>query len=265
MARSRNQQTHHGGEIDSWSHAEIRERVLTRGASGLSRTRRTLWYLETLVLSSRYQQWLRSSEWSKGALKCRSRTELWTRTLLPRIPGANACVLEFGVANGHATRWWATNVGSIAEWHGFDTFAGLPADWSRGGVSVMAAGVFAPEAGAGHFPSVPPGFPVTWHVGMIEETLGQVRQRPAELPLLILIDVDLKQPTDTVLRWLESHGKPGDLIYFDEAFDPWNEGASIRESIDRGLRLRALGYTGSALSVEILATPEPRSTAGEPT
>lgn len=245
--------------IGTWVHSELRDRILTLGAARLATTRRTLWYLETLVLSSRYQQWLRSSPWAQGALRCTTRTELWKRTLVPRLPSVGASGLEFGVANGHATRWWASSGPDFAAWHGFDTFSGLPSDWARGGVPVMSAGVFTPDGGPGHFPDVPATLPVTCHTGLIEKTLGDLTERPETGPLLVLIGVDLKEPTDAVLRWLEVNGKPGDLVYFDEAFDPWNEGASIRESINRGLRMRALGYTGSALSIEVTGIPALRT------
>lgn len=184
-------------------------------------------------------------------MRFRTREELWNETLVPRLSSETATAIEFGVASGDATRWWASNVPSLAEWHGFDTFSGLPDVWSRAGVAVMDAGAFTPSAGTGTTPVIPSAFPIQWHVGLIEDTLPELGPRPEATRLFVLIDVDLKEPTDTVLRWLEEHGEPGDLLYFDEACDPWNEGMSLRESLSRGLRVRALGFTGSALALSL--------------
>jgi len=41
------------------------------------------------------------------------------------------------------------------------------------------------------------------------------------------------------------------VVYFDEAFDPWNEGLAIRNAVDQGLSFRALAYTGSSLLIEL--------------
>src|SRR5262249_11836790 len=150
------------------------------------------------------------------------RSTLWAKAAEPRLRGSGATVLEFGVADGLATRWWAGRAIPFAAWHGFDTFEGLPVDWVRGEVKVMSAGVFKPSAGVGAVPQVEASYPFEWHRGLIEETLPQV-SRPAT-SLFVLIDVDLLGPTSVILEWLQEHGRSGDLVYFDEAFDPWNEG-----------------------------------------
>lgn len=240
-----------GSAISSWSHAELRERVLASGARALAGTRRALWYAETLVLSARYQQWLTSQPWASGCPRFGTRVALWEGAVLQRLRHQAFVGMEFGVANGHATRWWAEHTSGVQAWHGFDTFSGLPSAWERGGVSVMQAGVFTPDGGKGSTPSVPAGFPVTWHVGLIDETLVSFPDRPSPAPLLILIDVDLEAPTRTILRWALQHARRGDIIYFDEAFDPWNEGRALREALRDGLSIKALGHTGSALAVEV--------------
>ena len=158
-------------------------------------------------------------------------------------------MFEFGVADGLATQWWAARGVAFEAWHGFDTFEGLPEAWSRAGVPVLEAGVFSPSAGEGHYPDVRAPYPFTWHPGLIEDTFPRT-VRP-ETALFVLIDVDLLEPTIVVLDWLVENGRPGDLVYFDEAFDPWNEGRAIREAVDSGLKARAIAHTGSALLVEL--------------
>jgi hypothetical protein len=64
--------------------------------------------------------------------------------------------------------------------------------------------------------------------------------------------VDLLEPALVILDWLKVNGRPGDLVYLDEAFDPWNEGLAVRRAVEDGLRVRAIGHTGSSLLVELL-------------
>ncbi len=235
--------------LTAWSHSRLRERVSTAAAALLSKTKRPLWYAETLVLSARYQQFLASAGWAQDSVRFGDRITLWERSADPRLRGSNATVLEFGVAEGLATRWWVDRALPFAAWHGFDTFEGLPADWVRGEVPVMSAGVFKPRAGLGAVPELEAAFPLAWHRGLIEETLPQFG-RP-DTGLFVLVDVDLLGPTSVILDWLAEHGRPGDLVYFDEAFDPWNEGMAIRRAVAGGLSMRAISHTGSALLVDL--------------
>jgi hypothetical protein len=235
--------------VTSWRHGRFREGALTAGAALLSRTARPLWYLESLVLSARYQQYLGSTPWGSGSKRYRDRSLLWEGEALPRLARLNATVFEFGVADGVATHWWADRGVPFKAWHGFDTFEGLPQAWHRAGVPVMGAGVFSPNAGKGRYPEVSAPYPVTWHAGLIEDTFPET-ERP-DTPVFVLIDVDLLEPTLVVLNWLANNGRAGDLVYFDEAFDPWNEGKAVREAITSDVQARAVGHTGSALLLEL--------------
>ena len=76
--------------------------------------------------------------------------------------------------------------------------------------------------------------------------------RKTDSTLLVLIDVALYEPTRTVLNWLLLNGLPGDCIYFDEAFDAFNEGKALREIIEEGLRFEILGFTGSGLAIRLI-------------
>lgn len=236
--------------VHSWRYGRVRDGVLTTMASALSKTTRPLWYAESLVQAARFHQWLASAAWADGRVKCRDRLVLWEKLVQPRLAGASVTALEFGVADGWATRWWSTRGIPFEVWHGFDTFEGLPTAWDRGGVQVMAAGVFMPSAGAGSVPTISAPFPYRWHKGRIEHTLPLL-QRP-ESKLFVLIDVDLLAPATVILDWLMTIGRPGDLVYLDEPTDPWNEGLALRQALDRGLSVRAIGYTGNALLIEIV-------------
>lgn len=236
-------------------HRSVRERVLARFSRVLARTTMPLWYLETLVLSARFHQKASRSDFgmaSSTRTPYSNRHSLWMRGVLPYLQELDRPViaLEFGVATGNATRTWLSAFEGFSQWHGFDTFQGLPEPWTRGGVEVMQKGVFAPPDLANPFPRIDSYLKPVWHAGLISDTLMNF-ERPNDDPLFVLIDVDLLEPTLDILSWLKTHGRRGDCLYFDEAFDPFNEGLAIQRGMADWLRFRVLGYTGSALAVVI--------------
>jgi hypothetical protein len=161
-------------------------------------------------------------------------------------------VLEFGVAAGDATRTWLSLLPNPElSWHGFDTFTGLPTPWIRGDFTVAEAGTF--DAGGG-----PPSIDdprITWHAGLVEDTLPVARLDLGP-PLFVLFDLDLYEPTAFALRWLAPHLKRGDLLYFDEAYDPWHERRLLDEFIDDGHQVRAVGSNSVGLMLEYAGPPE---------
>jgi hypothetical protein len=173
------------------------------------------------------------------------REALWRSTMFPRLK-TSATVLEFGVAQGAATQYWLAHLDSPdLQWHGFDVFTGLPTAWTRGGVQYSAAGRF--DAGG-----VPPAIDdprVTWHVGLVQETLPAFDVDPNR-QLCVLIDLDLYEPSAFALRWLTGRLRAGDLLYLDEIYDPWHERKALDEFLDSGHRLRLLGSTGMAAAFE---------------
>ena len=237
------------------SHEERRESILTSLSGFLQRRPKVLWYVETLALSARYFQRVTASQFGVGEVKPRysHREKLWTEAVIPHLTssGRRVHVAEFGVATGKATVWWHNNLPSIERWDGFDTFEGLPEPWTRGGVTVMNQGVFAPIDPDSPFPKIPGKTNLAWHKGLICDTIAQLSRSDDEV-LLVLIDVDLLEPTRDVLEWLMDNGRPGDCVYFDEAFDPFNEGLALSEAIEKGFKFRVLGYTGSSLAVVLV-------------
>lgn len=236
----------------SLNNAKHRDLVLALGAQFLSHTKRVIWYLETLVLSARFMQFLKTSTWGTNSTLLFNRYQLWSKKLIPRVK-TGAVVFEFGVAAGAATKWWAKKDLPVACWHGFDTFTGLPTPWRRGGVDVMDAGVFDQSGSRSEFPKVDAVYPLKWHKGSISETLVKSEfMIPSECQKIILVDVDLYEPTREVLFYFAKHLRPGDLIYFDEGFDAWNEGLALQDAIKVMPNFIALAHTGSALLIEIV-------------
>jgi hypothetical protein len=185
-----------------------------------------------------------------GGVRYGTREGLW-QAASASLRSGKATVLEFGVASGDATRFWLSMVpNSELQWHGFDTFTGLPEPWIRGGIRFADVGTFSTEG-------APPNISdprVTWHPGRIEQTLPAAELDLA-VPLCVLFDLDLYEPSAFALQWLSRHLKRGDLLYFDEAYDPWHERRLLDEFLDGGHRVRVIGSTGIALMLEYQSAP----------
>jgi hypothetical protein len=106
----------------------------------------------------------------------------------------------------------------------------------------------------------PPNIPdprVTWHVGRLEETLPSVTI-DFESPLCVLFDLDLYEPSAFALERLEGELKPGDLLYFDEAYDPWQERRLIDEILDCGQRFSCTRLDGNRAHTGVPGRPVTR-------
>lgn len=152
--------------------------------------------------------------------------------------------MEFGVAFGHATRWWLGhhNESIIATWDGFDRFTGLPRAWRT-----LPAGAFSAN---GQSPAIDDRR-VTWHVGDIEDTIGQMdADRIASGRRLGYFDFDLYEPSKVAWDWLLPHLRPGDILYFDEAFDA-DERRLLNESVLPAGTYNYVGATVLNLAIEV--------------
>ncbi len=233
---------------------EYRDIVLYLGSKLLSYKfmKKSLWYVETLVLSARFLQRINLKKNMQHSQGFSTRKQLWK--LLEKKLDGNYIALEFGVASASATRFWANTGIKFKKWFGFDTFTGLPEDWKRGGVSVLNAGTFDQSSiNQNGMPTVKADYEIIWIKGLIEKTLTpEFIDQYRDNKFCIFIDVDLYEPTLHILKILSSYLKNGDLIYFDEAFDPWNEWKAIDEMSSQLPEFKAIAHTGSALLIEIL-------------
>ena len=125
------------------------------------------------------------------------------RTQLAPELGAGM-IAEFGVATGRTINHIARLLPHRII-HGFDSFEGLPEDWT----SRMPRGFFKRDA-------VPPvRRNVELHVGWFDATLPEFRHGNTPLQLLH-IDSDLYSSAVTILNTLKENIVPGTVIIFDE-------------------------------------------------
>jgi len=179
-----------------------------------------------------------------------TRDRLWARMISHIRQDAKITVFEFGVAYGHATKWWLAHCGWIDTWYGFDTFKGLPRAWRH-----FPAGAFSADG-------KPPDIEdprVEWVVGNVEETFSADMIRTLspgdgeETQRVFLIDLDLYEPIRYVLEEVFPQLKEGDLLYFDEAAD-WDERRALLEAMNgMPVLLELIGATPMALALRVVA------------
>jgi hypothetical protein len=159
-------------------------------------------------------------------------------------------IMEFGVFDGASL----TKIAASTEQdvHGFDSFEGLPEDWTH----FQKKGRFS-------LSGVPPQLSatnnVTLHKGWFEDTLpGFLAQHPGPARFVHL-DCDLYSSTTTVLGLLADRIVPGTVLVFDEYlnYPGWreHEHKAFAEFVARtGARYKYLGFASSqfAVSVQIL-------------
>jgi hypothetical protein len=173
----------------------------------------------------------------------RSREHLWSELRERMSPGRPWHVLEFGVAEGYATRWWLERLtAEDVTWDGFDRFTGLPRAWRR-----LPAGAF--DAG-GRPPSIDDPR-ITWHIGDVSEKLRSLdAARFGEGGRLVLFDLDLYEPTVAAWRFVQPLLRAGDLLYFDEAMDG-DERRVLDELVLPAGAYDYVGGTGWALALAV--------------
>jgi hypothetical protein len=118
-------------------------------------------------------------------------------------------VLEFGVATGRTLNHFA-RIFDRQVVHGFDSFEGLPENWT----SRMPKGFFKRN----NLPRVRDNCKL--HVGWFDETLPPFKKEIKDQPIQLLhVDCDLYSSTVTILTALRKNIVPGTVIVFDEYFN----------------------------------------------
>jgi hypothetical protein len=154
--------------------------------------------------------------------------------------------LEFGVWSGRTINFIADRHHGIV--HGFDSFEGLPEDWTR----EYRRGDFAT---GGRLPDVRPN--VRLHKGWFDQTLpGFVREHNDPVAFLH-VDCDLYSSTRTIFDILGDRIGRGAVIVFDEYFNypGWreHEHKAFQEFLaGRGLAARYLAYNEADCNVAVM-------------
>lgn len=149
--------------------------------------------------------------------------------------------LEFGVHRGESMRLWSELLRHPeAALHGFDSFEGLPEDWTLlDGRGTFSTGGAAPSLADPR---------VKFIKGWFDAALPAYTVPPHER-LVVHLDADLYSSTATVLRALEAHIVPGSFLLFDEFSDRMHE----LRAFDEFLRLHPGWRFRLVLADEILA------------
>lgn len=162
----------------------------------------------------------------------------------------NGLILEFGVAGGKTINTIAEAAGDRAV-HGFDSFEGLPADWTG---HVEKAGSFSRK---GKLPNVQSN--VQLHKGWFSDTIPPFKEKYKEPAAFLHIDCDLYQSTRDVLWNLSDRIVRGTIIEFDEYFNYPNwqqhEYKAWQEFVKTfGISYRYLAITASDGRVAVVIT-----------
>lgn len=153
-----------------------------------------------------------------------------------KVPGHH---MEFGVFTGGTTRFIAGRLPDKVIYHGFDSFQGLPEDWSG-----FVLGKAAFDVG-GKLPKVPAN--VELHAGWFDDSLPQwLGDHPGPVAFMH-VDCDLYSSTKTIFNLLGDRLQPGTIILFDEYFNfaGWrqHEHKAFVELIEeRNLKVTYLAY-----------------------
>jgi hypothetical protein len=177
--------------------------------------------------------WLRTHRFRPGAL-VGSREDLFD--LVGRKLGdRDVLYLEFGVHTGGSMRYWSRLLRNPrSRLHGFDSFEGLPHDWTLEG---HERGYFSTN---GTLPAVDDPR-VEFFVGWFEDTLPRYEWHEHEA-LVVMLDADLYTSTATVLSHVRDRLRPGSYVYFDQFHHRSDELRAFAELLDEHqLRFRLVG------------------------
>ncbi len=151
--------------------------------------------------------------------------------------------LEFGVWSGSTINHIASRQAGVV--HGFDSFEGLPEDWSMD----YRKGDFDTR---GRLPAVRSN--VRLHVGWFDQTLPKFVADNDDPVAFLHVDCDLYSSTKTIFQYLGDRIGPGTVIVFNEYFNypGWqtHEFKAFQEFIaERSLSYRYLCFNKNECNV----------------
>ena len=177
--------------------------------------------------------WLRAHGY-EPTVRVTSRYELFD-LLAREIGERDVLYLEFGVHAGVSMRYWSRLLKSPrSRLHGFDSFVGLPHDWSLEG---HGRGYFST---GGAVPEIEDPR-VSFFPGWFEDTLPEYVWPEYDV-LVVMMDADLYSSTTTVLSSVRERLRPGSYLYFDQFHHRCDELRAFAELADEhDMRFRLVG------------------------
>jgi hypothetical protein len=149
-------------------------------------------------------------------------------------------IYEFGVAFGELTKIITKNAKFQFNYNGFDTFSGLPNSWRGLPKGAISAGNVLP---------IITGDNISFHVGLIEDTISSVDFKSEDINLFIF-DFDLYKPTLLTYKFIRKDIKINDVLIFDEAFTS-DEKIIIENYFFRDFSYKVIGSSVFAIAFKI--------------
>jgi hypothetical protein len=199
--------------------------LMKRGAHavGIRIPSKWIYYLDALVDYLTVGQWMASHSFDTP-VRVSSRFAVFQQAL-SEIAERSVLYLEFGVFEGRTMRFWSEALRNPASHlHGFDSFEGLPENWS----AALGKGAFSVEGAVPQFPDPR----VTFYKGWFEETLPAY-EPPEHDVLFVNVDCDLYSSTRTVLGYVVHLLRPGSYLYFDEIHHRGHEMRAFEEIMEQ--------------------------------
>jgi hypothetical protein len=197
---------------------------------------RGAYFVEMLLNYILVGRWMKSQGFPP-VTRFRSRNDAF-RSAAHYIADLNVLYLEFGVWKGESMRFWSRLLKNPASaLHGFDSFEGLPENWTAG----YGKGSFSVE---GTLPLIEDPR-ITIFKGWFENTLPGYKL-PKHDVMFVNCDADLYFSTRTILNYIGPLIKPGDFLYFDE-FHHWADERRAFEEFRTasGFRFSLIGRSSS--------------------
>jgi Macrocin-O-methyltransferase (TylF) len=184
--------------------------------------------------------WWLQAHGFRARVRVRSREELF-RHIAADVSERQVLYLEFGVAKGASMRQWSTLLRNPdSRLHGFDSFLGLPHEWTLEG---HERGYFSTE---GRVPEIDDPR-IRFFVGWFEETLAQY-EWPEHEVLVVVLDADLYSSTSTALQHIKDALRPGSYLYFDQFHHRCDELRAFAEFVDENAFVFELAAASRDLS-----------------
>jgi hypothetical protein len=169
-------------------------------------------------------------------------------------------IIELGAAWGYATNWFLSKgfpkttstvsrkcepeINQLIKMDSFDLFTGLPIAWRNYEKGFFSNGGVPPEINDSR---------VKFHVGYVEEEIQVLDlDKLRNTKKIILFDLDLHDPTLYCYNYLKQSFIPGDILYFDEAFDE-AEFSIVKEKVCLEFVVKSIGHTGLAIAMEVIS------------